>query len=264
MLGLGIEQPAVGAAQTIGLQRTLQGTGLQKHGKAGQGAFGDRRRGERGERRPHMLLGFGADGHAFAGEHRGHPLGGPGPFGGIIECRERLQRDGRERVLRQRAAEVVPIPAHGERRGPDRPPEIEGEDLGLGIASKLQRHQRQQHAFASAGRSDHESVPDVADMQREPERGRAFGPGEEERGCTEMLVAFRSRPHGRERHHVSEVEGRDWWLADIGVDMAGKAPEPSFDRVDRLRDAGEVAALDDLFDQAAASRRRLLAPRPKP
>jgi hypothetical protein len=64
-----------------------------------------------------------------------------------------------------------------------------------------------------------------------------------------MLVAFRSRPHGRQRHHVSEVEGRYRWLADIGVDMAGKAPEPSFDRVDRLGDAGEVAALDDLFDQ---------------
>jgi hypothetical protein len=64
-----------------------------------------------------------------------------------------------------------------------------------------------------------------------------------------MLVAFRSRPHGRERHHVSEVEGRDRWLADIGVDMAGKAPEPSFDRVDGLGHAGEVAALDDLFDQ---------------
>ena len=65
-----------------------------------------------------------------------------------------------------------------------------------------------------------------------------------------MLIAFRSRPHGRDRHHVSEVEGRDWWLADIGVDMAGKAPEPSFDGIDRLGNAGELAALDDLFDQA--------------
>src|SRR6516164_6379476 len=92
-------------------------------------------------------------------------------------------------------------------------------------------------------------MPDVTDMQGEPERGRAFGPGKEERGCTEMLVTFRSRPHGRERYHVSEVEGRDRRLADIGVDMAGKTPEPSFDRVDRLGHAGEVAALDDLFDQ---------------
>ena len=99
------------------------------------------------------------------------PFGGPGPFGGIIDSRERLQRDGGERLLRQRAAEVVPIAAHGERRGPDRPPEIEGEDLGLGITSELQRHHRQQHALASAGRSDHESMPDVTDMQREPERG---------------------------------------------------------------------------------------------
>ena len=89
-----------------------------------------------------MLLGFGANGHAFAGKDRGQPFGGPGPFGSIIECRERLQRDGRERLMDQRAAQVMPIAAHGERRGPDRPTEIEGKDLGLGITSELQRHHR--------------------------------------------------------------------------------------------------------------------------
>ena len=57
-----------------------------------------------------------------------------------------------------------------------------------------------------------------------------------------MLVAFRSRPHGRERHHVGEVEGRDRWLADISVDMAGKAPEPGFDRVDIRSFSSVVAA----------------------
>jgi hypothetical protein len=138
------------------LQRTLQSAGLQKHAKAGQRALGDRSR---------------ADGHALAREHRGHPLGGPGPFGCIIECRERLQRDRRVRVLGQRTAKVVPIPAHGERRGPDRSPEIEGEHLGPGIAAELQRHQRQQHALAGTRRSDHEGMPDVTDMQGEPERG---------------------------------------------------------------------------------------------
>ena len=51
---------------------------------------------------------------------------------GIIDARERLQGDGRERVIGQRAAEVVPIAAHGERGRPDRPAEIEGEDLGAG------------------------------------------------------------------------------------------------------------------------------------
>ena len=129
-----------------------------------------------------MLLGFGADGHAFAGEYRGHPLRRPGPFGSIIECRERLQRDRLERVLGKRAAEVVPVATHGKGRGPDRAAEIEGEHLGPGIAAELQRHQRQQHALAGAGRSDHEGMPDVTDMQGEPERGRAFGPGKEEQG----------------------------------------------------------------------------------
>src|SRR5262249_58765918 len=124
----------------------------------------------------------------------------------------------------------------GGRNGPT---EMEGEDLALKIAAELQSYQCQQHALAGARRSDHEGMPDVTDMQGEPERGRAFGPGKEERGCTEMLVAFRSRPHGRERHHVSEVEGRGRWLADVGVDMAGQASDPSFDRSASLGDAGE-------------------------
>ena len=102
-----------------------------------------------------MLLGFGTDGHAFAREHRGDPLRRPGPFGSLIDSREWLQRDGRERFFGKRAAEVVPVATHGKGRGPDRAAEIEGEHLGPGIAAELQRHQRQQHALASAGRSDH-------------------------------------------------------------------------------------------------------------
>ena len=43
----------------------------------------------------------------------------------------------------QIAAEVMPIAAHRQRRGPDRTAEIEGEDLSAGIAAELQGHQRQ-------------------------------------------------------------------------------------------------------------------------
>ena len=130
---------------------------------------------------------------------------------------------GSEALVGQRAAEIVPVAAHGERGRPDRAAEIEGEDLGARIAAELQRHQRQQHGLAGAGRTDHQRVADVADMEGEAERRRAFGPRKEQRRRAEMLVPFRPRPDRRERHHVGEVQGRDRRLADIGVDVAGQA-----------------------------------------
>ena len=77
-------------------------------------------------------------------------------------------------IVRQRAAEVVPVAAHRERGSTDRAAEIEGEDLGAGIAPELQRHQRQQHALAGAGRADDQGVADIADM--EGEAGTASSP----------------------------------------------------------------------------------------
>ena len=55
-LGLGVEQPAPRAADAIGLQRLLQRVGLQQHRQAGERALGGGRRGQRGQRRPEMLL----------------------------------------------------------------------------------------------------------------------------------------------------------------------------------------------------------------
>ena len=71
-------------------------------------------------------------GHRFAGEQRRDPLGRPGPLAGVIDARERLQGDGLGDILGESAAEVVPVAAHRERRGPDRAAEIEGEDLRAG------------------------------------------------------------------------------------------------------------------------------------
>ena len=197
-----------------------------------------------------MLLGLGRDGHAFACQDRRDPFGGPAAFGGIVDRGERLQRDRLDRIVRERAAEIMPVAAHGERGRADRAAEIEGKDLGSRVAPELQRHQRQQHALAGAGRSDHEGVPDVADVQREPERRCALGLGEEERRAIEMLVALGPGPDRRERDHVGEVEGRDRRLAHIGVDVTRQAAEPSLDRVDAFGDAGEIAALNDLLDEA--------------
>src|SRR3546814_2500685 len=44
-------------------------------------------------------------------------------------------------------------------------------------------------------------------MEGKPERGRAFGPAEEQRRRRKMLISFRPRPHRRERNHVGEIEG---------------------------------------------------------
>ena len=82
----------------------------------------------------------------------------------------------------------MPVAAHGERGCPDRSPEIEGEHLRSRVASKLQRHQREQHGLARASRTDDESMPDIADMEGEPERGSAFCPAVEQRGCREMQI----------------------------------------------------------------------------
>ena len=37
------------------------------------------------------------------------------------------------------------------------------------------------------------------------------------------------------------------WLTDIGVEMAGQGAEPGLERVQRFRDAGEIAPLHDLL-----------------
>jgi len=123
-----------------------------------------------------------------------------------IHTAKRLQGDRFGKVIGEGAAEIVPIAAHRERRGPDAAAEIEGEYLRAGVTAELQRHQRQQHAFAGAGRPHDQCVADIADMQAEAERRRSFCPREEQRGRLEVLVPFRPRPNRRERHHVREIE----------------------------------------------------------
>ena len=112
-----------------------------------------------------MLLQFRGDGDGLAGEQRRDPFGGPGALAGIVDAGKRLQGDRLGEVIGEGAAEIVPVAAHRERRGPDAAAEVEGEDLRAGITAELQRHQRQQHALARAGRADDQRVADIADMQ---------------------------------------------------------------------------------------------------
>ena len=75
----------------------------------------------------------------------------------------------------------MPVPAHGEDCGPDGAPEIKSEDLRAGIAAELQRHQREQNGLARAGRPDDQCMANIAHMERQAERRRAFGLAVEQR-----------------------------------------------------------------------------------
>src|SRR3546814_5017025 len=55
---------------------------------------------------------------------------------------------------------------------------------------------------------------------------------------------------------LGEIECRNGRLPDVGVDMAGKRSEPCLERIHAFDRAGEVAALDDLFDQPELLRRQ--------
>jgi len=119
IFGLRVEQPPVGAADAIGLQGELEFTGLEQDGQAGQGAFLDRRGGERGKRGPDMLLGLGRDRQPLAREDRRDPVGGPGAILRVPDTGERLEQDRSVRAFGQASAEVVPVAAHRQRGRPD-------------------------------------------------------------------------------------------------------------------------------------------------
>src|SRR5260221_916868 len=149
-----------------------------------------------------MLLRGRVNRHTFLGENGRYPFGGPGAFRRIVYTGERLERDGIISAVRKAATEIVPIAAHGERRGADRTAEVKGEDLTIPIAPELRRHQLEQNRLAGAGRADDERVADVANMQREAEWCRAFSLAEEERRGLKMLISYRSGPDRRERDHM--------------------------------------------------------------
>ena len=118
-LGFGVQQPPPRATHGVGRQCLLEGIGLQQDAEAGDGPLGDRGRGEGGQGRPQMLLQFRGDGHRLPSEEGRDPLRGPGALAGVIDARQRLQGDRFGHVVGEGAAEVMPVAAHGQRRGAD-------------------------------------------------------------------------------------------------------------------------------------------------
>ena len=72
----------------------------------------------------------GVDVTAFLAPGGRDPFGRPGAFAGVDRSRsQRLQSQRLARLAGERAAEVMPVAAHGERGRTDRAAEVEGEDL---------------------------------------------------------------------------------------------------------------------------------------
>ena len=72
-----------------------------------------------------MLLQFGADGEAFAGEKRRDPFGGPGALAGFVDARQGLERNGFGDLFGECASQVVPVAAHCEGGGTNGAAKIE-------------------------------------------------------------------------------------------------------------------------------------------
>ena len=85
-----------------------------------------------------MLLQFGGDGEAFAGQKSGDPVRRPGALAGFVDVRQGLQRDGGFDGFGERAPQVVPLTAHGEGGGTNGAAEIEHEDQRVRVAAELQ------------------------------------------------------------------------------------------------------------------------------
>src|SRR6267154_3589054 len=105
-------------------------------------------------------------------------------------------------------------------------------------------------------------MSDIANMKRKAKGGRTFRLRQKQGRSLEMLVPRLPGPHRGQRDHVRQIKGRDRRLTDVGVNMPWQAAEPGLDRVHRLGHAGEIPALDDLFDEAElfVGRRGLVIP----
>src|SRR5882724_10805384 len=100
-----------------------------------------------------MILCFRRDFDPLTAKNRSDPLCCPTTLRWVINRRKRLKLNEFRGFAREHAADVMPIATHGDGGGTYGTAKIEREDLGVRIATKLDRHQRQQHRFAGAGRS---------------------------------------------------------------------------------------------------------------
>lgn len=92
-LGLGIEEVSERTAKTIGTQGLFQRARLQQNRESGQRPFANGGGGQRGQRRPQMLLGFGCHGDSLACQDGRDPFRRPAALGCIVDRGEGLQRN---------------------------------------------------------------------------------------------------------------------------------------------------------------------------
>jgi len=129
MLALGVEQPAIGAADAIGPKRLFEVVRLKEDGESGERAFAHGRARQRGQRRPDVFLHLRGDRHTLALQDRDDPISRPRTFRYVLDTAKRLQRNAVGGAFGEATAEIVPVSAHRERGRTDRAAEVEGEDL---------------------------------------------------------------------------------------------------------------------------------------
>ena len=177
-LGLGVEQPAVGPAEAIGLQApasarwTAAAPTRPVSVRSPTGALASE---VSADQRCSLTSGVTVD--SFAGENRRDPFRRPARSAGVRSiAASGCKRDRLDRVIRERAAEIVPVAAHGERRRADRAAEVEGEDLGTpdsaGTAAPSAPAARDLPAPVGPTTSVWPTSPTWSEK---PERRRAFG-----------------------------------------------------------------------------------------
>src|SRR5882724_909867 len=142
-----------------------------------------------------MILYFRRDFDPLTAEDRGDPLCCPATLRWIINRGKRLKLNEFRGFAREHTADVMPIATHGDGGCAYRTSKIERKDLGIRIASELERHQRQQHRLAGTRWPDHQCMTDIADVKRKAKRGRSLRPGQEQGRRLEMVVPRLPGPH---------------------------------------------------------------------
>ena len=127
---------------------------------------------------------------------------------------------------------------------------VKREDVRVGIAEMLREQERQQRRFAAAGRSDDQRMADVADVEVQTKRRCARGRRVRERRAVRRIERARllreSRPDGRERQQIGEVERVQQRSADIRNAVAGQRPQERLDGVDVFDARTETGVMDRL------------------
>ncbi len=246
-VGFGIEQVAGHAAQGVGLQGFAQALILQQHQEVGQGALRHLlgRGTELGDRAEQLLAMVRQHLDALQLAQLFQPFGGPHTLSRLIDPAQWTK--GQITLL---ARDVVVLAADRPAQRQHRIPLVEDEDLCARITKLLRRHEGQQRALSSAGRTEDGTVTKIARVQAEGEGRAPVGLGLQQRRAVWRVertrVVLRPGPDGGQRQQVGQVESVNDGAAHIGGGVARQRAQIGLDRVHVFHAGAEAAVFDEL------------------